>query len=72
MNSKFKVKHTRLTELEIEVVQLTSQGYTAKEIAEQLGKNEKAVVATLARARRKLGARNTLHAVVIALRQKLI
>lgn len=66
------VKQTRLTEAEIEAVQLTAQGYTAKEIAEQLGKHEKAVVGTLARARRKLGARNTLHAVVIAIRQKLI
>ena len=69
---KWGLKVTRLTEQEIEIMQLFAQGKSTRETAEEMGIHHTSVTSSLAKIRRKLGARNTLHAVVIAIRQKLI
>lgn len=56
-----------LTPREQEILQLRAGGMTGGEIALQLTITERTVKAHLANARRKLSARDTIHAVVLAI-----
>lgn len=57
---------------ETETLKLAAEGLAQKEIAAELGVAEPTVKARLTKAKDKLGARNTTHAVTIALEAKLI
>lgn len=56
-----------LTNREIECLQLSAQGFTAKEIAEQIGRSVPTATLHLKSAMAKLGARNRAHAVALAM-----
>ncbi|MCG6493410.1 helix-turn-helix domain-containing protein [Kitasatospora sp. A2-31] len=55
-----------LTRVEIEALALAADGYTSEQTARRLGISREAVLTRTASARRKLGARSTTHAVVLA------
>jgi DNA-binding NarL/FixJ family response regulator len=61
-----------LTQREIQVIQLVSNGLTDKEAAHRLGTSWQNVRNHLYATYRKLGAKNRTHAVVISLRAGLI
>jgi DNA-binding CsgD family transcriptional regulator len=61
-----------LSPRETEALKLAAGGYTAREISEQMVVAEITVKQHLQAAREKLGARNTLHAVVLAIARGLI
>ena len=63
---------TRLTQRELSVLKIASDGRTADEIADVLGLGMETVRSHLKKARTKLGARNSAHAVAEAMRQLLI
>lgn len=56
-----------LTDHQRKVLELTSQGYIAKEVGAMLGISGKTVGALLVKMRRRAGARNTVHLVRIAI-----
>lgn len=60
------------TPAEIDVLTAAADGYSVPETALLLSKGETTVKNQLMRARLKLGARNTTHAVAIAMRRGLI
>jgi DNA-binding CsgD family transcriptional regulator len=62
----------RLTQRELSVLKIASDGRTADEIARALGLGMETVRSHLKKARTKLGARNSAHAVAEAMRQFLI
>jgi DNA-binding CsgD family transcriptional regulator len=62
----------RLTQRELSVLKIASEGRTADEIARALGLGMETVRSHLKKARTKLGARNSAHAVAEAMRQLLI
>ncbi|WP_157999401.1 response regulator transcription factor [Nitrospirillum viridazoti] len=55
-----------LTPREAECLRLLARGESSKQIAHTLGLSSRSVDAYLGRARKKLGARNSTHAAVIA------
>ena len=57
---------------ETRVIQLTAEGHSAKVIAEKLYLAEDTIKSTQKKVRRKLGARNSTHAVVMAMREGVI
>lgn len=57
---------------ELRVMKLTAEGLTAGQIAEKSHLAPETVKQQQKNARRKLGARNTVHAVVIAMREGVI
>lgn len=61
-----------LTERELEVLELAAAGNTKVEIADKLHKSPETVKNVEERIRRKLGARNTTHAVSIAIRDGVL
>lgn len=61
-----------LTFHEIEALGLAARGCSMREIAGELHKSPETVKAQLGLARLKLGARNTTHAVALALSDGLI
>ena len=61
-----------LTQRELSVLKIASDGRTAEEIARALGVGMETVRSHFKRARAKLGARNRTHAVAEAMRQLLI
>ena len=63
---------TKLTELEKAVLKLLSQGCTNKEIQAELAISLEKLRKTKKESTVKLGAKNSINAVVIAFRQKLI
>jgi DNA-binding CsgD family transcriptional regulator len=62
----------RLTERELSVLKIASEGRTTDEIARALGLGKETVRSHLKKARTKLGARNSAQAVAEAMRQLLI
>ena len=62
----------RWTQRELSVLKIASEGRTADEIARALGLGMETVRSHLKKARTKLGARNSAHAVAEAMRQLLI
>jgi len=70
--SKTAVKRTTLTQRELSVLKIASDGRTAKEIASALSLGVETVRSHFKKAKAKLGARNRTHAVAEALRQLLI
>jgi DNA-binding NarL/FixJ family response regulator len=66
------VKNFNLTETEIKVLKLISQGLTNKEIARELATNEKKVKDIISNICTKLEAKNRAHAVTIAIKYNLI
>lgn len=62
----------RLTKTELEVLTLKAQGLTSAEAGYVRGTTAKTVKSQLAQASGKLGARNTTHAVAIAMTYGLI
>jgi DNA-binding CsgD family transcriptional regulator len=69
---KAAVFRARLTQRELSVLKIASEGRTADEIARALGLGMETVRSHLKNARTKLGARNSAHAVAEAMRQLLI
>lgn len=61
-----------LTYHETEALSLAARGCSTREIAGELRKSPETVKAQLGLARLKLGARNTTHAVALALGARLI
>lgn len=61
-----------LTARETEVLRLFAQGKSSKEAALALSLSFRTVEHQIASAKRKLGARNVVHAVAIALNRRLI
>ena len=57
---------------ELEALRLRSQGHSVKEVAVLMGVSYHTTKERLAIVRRKLGARNTAHAVTIAIGRGLI
>ncbi|OGT30382.1 MAG: hypothetical protein A3E87_01475 [Gammaproteobacteria bacterium RIFCSPHIGHO2_12_FULL_35_23] len=65
-------KHPHLSQREKQVIELTSQGFSSKEIARKLDIDFTTVEQYLFRVRKKLNAKNKTHAVFIVLSQQLI
>ena len=61
-----------LTVIERETLVLVLKGYSTKEISRQIGRAIKTVDATRSRALEKLGAINTVHGAVIAVKAGLV
>ena len=61
-----------LTRIELVGLTLAANGYHASEIATRLNVSEKEIETLLFCAERKLGAKNRLHAIAIAVGQRLI
>jgi DNA-binding CsgD family transcriptional regulator len=61
-----------LTRMELVGLKLAANGYCAQDIATRIGVNETEIETLLFCAERKLGAKNRLHAVAIAVSQGLI
>lgn len=61
-----------LTERQIRVLQLLSEGYTQEEIGALIFRSTKTVELEVLHIRQDLGARNTMHAVSLAIVAKLI
>ncbi len=61
-----------LTIEELETLKLVAEGHSQKEIAARLGVAEPTVKVRLSKSKDKLGARNTTHAVTLAIAAKLI
>ena len=61
-----------LTRMELVGLTLAANGYRAKDIATRIGVGEREMETLLFCAQRKLGAKNRLHAVTIAVSQGLI
>lgn len=64
--------NNHLSVREKEALQLASDGCSLSEIGCEMGVSQSTVKTLLVRARRKLNARNTTHAVAIAIRCGLI
>lgn len=62
----FGLPTTYLSDLQVRSLRLLSWGYTAREIAMELGYSTKYIEHTLAEAREMLSARNTTHLVALA------
>lgn len=60
-----------LTTAELEVLRLLAKGMTQNEIADELGISRDAIKKRLERARVVLGAKNTSHAIAIAIQRQL-
>ena len=67
-----KLEGTELTREEVRVLRLLARGHTIAETAEILGKGSETVKSQARVARGRLGARNTTHAVAIAISLDLI
>jgi DNA-binding CsgD family transcriptional regulator len=63
---------TPLSPIETRILELVSQGLTSREIASSLSYSSSYVQHTLERIHEKLGAKNTAHAVAIALHEGFI
>ncbi|MEM5583944.1 LuxR family transcriptional regulator [Roseibium sp. AS2] len=63
---------TRLTPRERECLLYSSEGLTAKEIAYKIGRSVPTVILHINSATKKLGARNRLHAVMLASHYRLL
>ena len=61
-----------LTDRQLDVLGLLARGLTEHHVGQLLGIGEETVKSHSKAARRNLGARNTAHAVAIALREGLI
>lgn len=61
-----------LTPRQRQLVELAADGNTEREIAELTGLHERTVGQHLYMARKRIGARNTAHAVAIAIRHGLV
>lgn len=61
-----------LTDRERECLRLSAEGLTAKEIADRIGRSVPTATLHLKSATRKLGARNRLHAVTLAIHYRLL
>ncbi len=68
----FDFAHTRLTVRESEVLRLAANGYTSKEIAQQITIAHRTVERHIENARLKLGARNRAHLISKALKAGLL
>lgn len=62
----------KLSMREIEIINHTAYGLTAKEIARVIGLEPRTVEAYMCNIRKKLGAKNAAHAICIALKTSLI
>lgn len=62
----------KLTERELEILLLSSEGFNHKEISVRLNLTEDTIDTHSRRINTKLGARNTKHAIATALRKKII
>ena len=70
--AKHAISRTRLTQRELSVLKIASDGRTMEEIAGALSLGVETVRSHFKKAKAKLGARNRTHAVAEALRQLLI
>lgn len=61
-----------LTAREIEILKLAAAGQNAEQASKKLRLSKRTVEAHLRNAKLRLGAANTTHAVVLALKQKFI
>jgi DNA-binding NarL/FixJ family response regulator len=61
-----------LSSRETQVIRYTAMGFTAKEIAKALGLEYRTVEIYVSNIRKKLAAKNSAHAVYIALQQNII
>lgn len=61
-----------LTAGQLAALRLAASGYTSKQIAHRLDATEQAIHLRLKEAQTRLGARSRTHAVVIALRRRVI
>jgi len=62
----------KLNSREIEIIQRSANGCTAKEIARMTGLEHRTVESYMATIRKKLGARNIAHAVYIAYTARVV
>ncbi len=62
----------KLSSREVEIIKHTACGLTAKEIAKMTGLEHRTIEAYMTNIRKKLGAKNTAHAIYIALKISLI
>lgn len=63
---------TRLTLLELMVLQRLAQGYSCRQIAYLLGRSEEGIRQAVLRARRRLDADSAIQAVAIAVTRGLV
>lgn len=62
----------KLTTREVDVLRLAAAGRRAEQIGKTLGLSSRTVEVHFQKARAKLGATNTTHAVVLALKKRLL
>lgn len=58
----------KLSSREVEIINHIACGFTAKEIAKLVGLEHRTIEAYLTNIRKKLGAKNSAHAIFIALK----
>lgn len=56
----------KLSSREVEILEYTAQGFTAKEIGKSIGIGYRSVEIYMARIKKKLGAKNVAHVIYIA------
>lgn len=61
-----------LTEREVRIIRLISQGFTYRQIGNRIGLGEDSVKPAVSRLLRKLGAENSAHAVLLACRAGVV
>lgn len=66
------MKSLAFTDEDIETLQLVSEGYTRRELADKIGVSEKAIDYRIRRFCEKLGALNVPHAVAIGVSRGII
>ncbi len=73
IDNNLRDAHQRRTALrELQCLELLAQGESGKRIAHRLGISEKTAETYVANARRKLGGRNAVHVVAIAIVRGLL
>lgn len=55
----------KLSDQERKVLDLLAQGFTQQEVAKQFGLSPNTITTHVSRAKKKLGARNPMHAILI-------
>jgi LuxR family transcriptional activator of conjugal transfer of Ti plasmids len=63
---------TVLSNREIQIIQYKAQGFTAKEISKKIGLEYRTIEIYMSNIRRKLEAKNMVHAIYIAIQKNIL
>lgn len=72
MTITLKESNVQISPHQLSIARLVAEGHTAKEIGVILNTSERNVDAAMVRLRKNLGAKNTVHVIVMLMRHKII